>query len=150
MASGGNIWEEEIDEFDRNSYRAMSHPRAQRKEHRTGMAAQGDIKLIGLFARLPAYPAAGHHTPDLALATAEVVQFETLHLDLFALTTLLPGPDLLLGAIPVNDNADVVGFTHFSTVLLVHCATVTLEPSVPEADNVTSADLIVLRNGCIG
>lgn len=100
-----------------------------------------------LLAGLPTDPASGHDAPDLALATAEVIQLEAFHLDLLAFATLLPGSDLLLGTVPVDYNADVVGFANLGAVLLVHGAAVALEAGVAEADDVTGADLVVLGYG---
>ena len=103
-------------------------------------------RLFPLFRAFPVDPAAGHHSSDLAFPTAQIAQLEALHLDLLAFTALLPGPDLLFRAIPIDHDTNVVGLAHFSAILLVHGTAVALEASVTEAHNVTGTDLIILRD----
>ena len=99
---------------------------------------------------LPSNPASGHYSPDLAFSTAQVAEPETLHLDLLALAALFPCANLLLGSVPVDDHADVVGLAYFGAVLLMHRPAMALEARVAEAHDISGADLVKLLHGGVG
>merc|ERR1719160_714855 len=101
-------------------------------------------RLNPLGLRVPADPAPGHDSPNLDLAAPEVVELETLHLHLLVLAPLLPGADLLLGAVPLGHNGDVVGLAHLDTVLGVHRPMLALELGVADGQYVAGADHVVL------
>lgn len=108
------------------------------------------VNFFSLVPVVPTDPTPRHNSPHFTFSALQISQLEALHLDLLALPALFPRADLLLRSVPVDHNADVVRFPDLHVVLLVHGAAVTLEARVPEADNVTGTDLIILLHRSIG
>ena len=99
---------------------------------------------------LPPDPRPSHDPPHLDLPAPEIPQLEALHLNLATLPALLPSPYLLLRAIPIHDDSDVVRLADVDGVLLMHGAAVALKAGVAEGDDVTRPDLVELGDGGVG
>ena len=99
---------------------------------------------------MPANPAPAHDAPDPDLAGPQIAHPEALGLDLFVLPSLLPHAHLLLAAVPLDHDTDVVGLADVDSVLCVHGACLALELCVAERHNVAGADLVEGLCGRVG
>ena len=116
--------------------------------HNTNRSAAARPPSLAGPGGVPPDPAPGHDPPDLDLAAPQVVELEALLLDLLALPALLPGPHLLLGAVPLRHHGHVVGLADLDAVLGVHGAMLALEARVSYREDVARADDVVqLRRG---
>jgi hypothetical protein len=101
--------------------------------------------------RIPSNPLPPNNPPHPDLTTPQISKTETLHPTLLLLSPLFPGPDLFLGAIPI-DNHSYMCRTHTDIhgVRFVHRAVFTLQLCIAEGDDITRADLVELLDGGVG
>lgn len=104
------------------------------------------------LSRIPTNPLPPDNSPHPDLSTPQIPKPEAFHPRLLFLSALFPSPDLLLGAVPIDNNSDVRSrpHTHIHGIRFVHGAVFALQLGIAQSDNVARTNLVELLDRGVG